>query len=106
MCCLKDFACPASGRPGRLRLLAGEEDGSIFAAMLLGDKSGMSEEIRDLYQKNGIAHLLAVSGLHLSLVSLAAYGLLRKAGAGYGRAAVAGGVVLILYSILTGDLHP
>ena len=86
----------------RLRLpCRREEDGSIFAAMLLGDKSGMSEEIRDLYQKNGIAHLLAVSGLHLSLVSMAAYGLLRKAGAGYGRASVAGGVVLILYSILT-----
>ena len=86
----------------RLKVLAGEEDGSIFAAMLLGDKTGMSEEIRDLYQKNGIAHLLAVSGLHLSLVSIAAYGLLRKAGAGYGRAAVAGGAVLTFYSILTG----
>lgn len=86
----------------RLKLLAGEEDGGIFAAMLLGDKTGMPEEIRDLYQKNGIAHLLAVSGLHLSLVSMAAYGLLRKAGAGYGRAAVTGGVVLIFYSILTG----
>ena len=47
----------------RLKLLAGEEDGSIFAAMILGDKAGMSEEIRDLYQKNGIAHLLAVSGV-------------------------------------------
>lgn len=86
----------------RLKILTGEEDGSIFAAMLLGDKTSMSEEIRDLYQKNGIAHLLAVSGLHLSLVSMAAYGLLRKAGAGYGRAAVAGGAVLIFYSILTG----
>lgn len=86
----------------RLKLLAGEEDGSIFAAMLLGDKTGMSEEIRELYQKNGIAHLLAVSGLHLSLASMAAYGLLRRAGAGYGRAAVLGGAVLILYSILTG----
>lgn len=86
----------------RLKLLAGEEDGSIFAAMLLGDKTGMPEEIRELYQKNGIAHLLAVSGLHLSLVSMAAYGLLRKAGAGYGRAAVAGGLVLMVYSILTG----
>ncbi len=86
----------------RLKLLAGEEDGSLFAAMLLGDKSGMSEEIRDLYQKNGIAHLLAVSGLHLSLVSMAAYGLLRKAGVGYGRAAVAGGLILTCYSILTG----
>ena len=86
----------------RLKFLAGEEDGSIFAAMLLGDKTGMPEEIRELYQKNGIAHLLAVSGLHLSLVSMAAYGLLRKAGAGYGRAAVAGGLVLMVYSILTG----
>lgn len=64
----------------RLKLLAGETDGSIFAAMLLGDRTGMPEEIRELYQKNGIAHLLAVSGLHLSLVSMAAYGLLRKAG--------------------------
>ncbi len=86
----------------RLRILAGEEDGSLFAAMLLGDKSGLPEEIRDLYQKNGIAHLLAVSGLHLSLVSVAAYGALRKAGAGYGSAAVAGGTVLVLYSLLTG----
>lgn len=86
----------------RLRILAGEEDGSLFAAMLLGDKSGLPEEIRDLYQKNGIAHLLAVSGLHLSLVSVAVYGALRKAGAGYGSAAVAGGTVLVLYSILTG----
>ncbi len=87
----------------RLNLLAGEEDGSLFSAMLLGDKSGMSEEIRDLYQKNGIAHLLAVSGLHLSLVSMAAYGLLRKIGVGYGRAALTGGLILIGYSILTGS---
>lgn len=47
----------------RLKLLAGETDGSIFAAMLLGDRTGMPEEIRELYQKNGIAHLLAVSGV-------------------------------------------
>lgn len=86
----------------RLKLLAGEEDGGIFAAMLLGEKGSMSEEIRDLYQKNGIAHLLAVSGLHLSLVSMAAYGFLRRAGAGYGKAAVAGGTILVFYCMLTG----
>ena len=103
------FAAPANGllrfrgwASDRLKLLAGEEDGGIFSAMLLGDKSGMTEEIRDLYQKNGIAHLLAVSGLHLSLVSVAAYGLLRRAGAGYGKAAVAGGMILVIYSVLTG----
>ncbi len=96
-----DFAC-RMWAAARLKLLAGEEDGSIFAAMLLGDKTGMPEEIRELYQKNGIAHLLAVSGLHLSLVSMAAYGLLRKAGAGYGKSAVAGSLILMIYSVLTG----
>lgn len=74
----------------------------IFRAMLLGDKTGLSENIRHMYQKNGIAHLLAVSGLHLSLVSLAAYGILRRLGAGYGAAGIAGGAVLLSYTLLTG----
>ena len=44
----------------------------------------MPEEIRELYQKNGIAHLLAVSGLHLSLVSMALRTAAKSRG-GYGR---------------------
>lgn len=81
---------------------ASAKNAGVFRAMLLGDKSGLPEDIRDLYQKNGIAHLLAVSGLHLSLVSLAAYGVLRKLGAGYGMAGLAGGAVLCSYALLTG----
>ena len=42
------------------------------------------------------------TGLHLSLVSMAAYGLLRKAGAGYGKSAVACSLILLIYSVLTG----
>lgn len=42
---------------------AGEEDGSILCAVILGDKSGMEEEMKELYQKNGIAHILAISGV-------------------------------------------
>lgn len=86
----------------RLELLVGKEDAGIFRAVLLGDKSGLPENIRDMYQKNGIAHLLAVSGLHLSLVSLAVYTLLRRLGAGYGAAGVVGGGVLFSYALLTG----
>lgn len=45
-----------------------EEEAGVLSAMLLGDKSELSQETRDLYQKNGISHLLAVSGLHVSLL--------------------------------------
>ena len=39
------------------------EDAGIFQAILLGDKSGLSEELRERFQDNGIAHILAVSGV-------------------------------------------
>ena len=42
---------------------AGEEDGGALAAILLGEKQGMDREIRELYQVNRIAHVLAVSGV-------------------------------------------
>ena len=47
-------------------LLFGEKKGGTLKAMLLGDKSELTEEIKDLYQKSGMSHLLAISGLHVS----------------------------------------
>lgn len=57
-----------------------EQDAGILAAMLLGDKSRLAEEIRDWYQVGGIAHVLAISGLHISLFGMALYHILRKLG--------------------------
>lgn len=37
----------------------GEKDGNTLAAMLLGEKGEMDEEVRELYQANGIGHVLA-----------------------------------------------
>ncbi len=74
----------------------------IFRAAILGDKSGLDEDIRDLYQKNGIAHLLAISGLHLSLIGGVVYRLLRRMGAGYGLAGLAAGALLAAYAVATG----
>ena len=54
-----------------------EQDAGILAAMLLGDKSRLDEEIRDWYQVGGIAHVLAISGLHISLFGMALYHILR-----------------------------
>ena len=82
---------------------AQEEDAGIFAAAVLGDKTGISDEIKSLYQKNGIAHLLAVSGLHLSFFGLSLYALLRKAGASFFHAGIISSILIVLYGILTGS---
>ena len=42
------------------------EDVAVFKAVLLGDTSDMNPEMRDMYQRNGISHLQAVSGQHLA----------------------------------------
>lgn len=54
------------------RLNARGQGGSLLAALALGDRSGLSPEIRAAAARSGLAHLLAVSGLHLALVAGAA----------------------------------
>ncbi len=56
----------------------GEKDGNTLSAILLGEKSGMDPEMKELYQVSGIGHILAISGLHLSLIGLGAYRVLRR----------------------------
>ena len=79
-----------------------EEDAGIFLAAVLGDKKALDSEKKDLYQKNGIAHLLAISGLHLSLIGMGVYRLLRKAGLGYKGAGLAGAGFIFCYGAMTG----
>lgn len=51
---------------------------AIMRAMLFGNKTEMEEDIKNLYQNNGIAHILAISGLHISLLGMSVYGLLLR----------------------------
>lgn len=41
---------------------------ALVRAMTLGDKSGLKREIRDEYNAAGAAHILALSGMHLSII--------------------------------------
>jgi competence protein ComEC len=47
--------------------------GGLLAALSLGDRSGLSREVRDRLSKLGLSHLIAVSGLHLTLIAALAY---------------------------------
>ncbi len=75
----------------------------LFRAVLLGDKTALEAKVRDMYQDHGIAHLLAVSGLHLSLLGGAVYGGLRLLGAGYGSSGLVSGLFLAAYSVMIGS---
>ncbi|GAB5389730.1 MAG: ComEC/Rec2 family competence protein [Alphaproteobacteria bacterium] len=59
--------------------LAGDERGAAVAsALLVGERRGIAEQDRDALRASGLAHLLAISGLHLGLVTLLVYGGIRR----------------------------
>lgn len=54
------------------------KDASIMKAVLLGNKSDLDSESRQLFQKSGIAHIFAISGLHITMLGMGLYQMLRK----------------------------
>lgn len=55
------------------------EDASVMKAMLLGEKGTLDADIKELYRQTGIIHILAVSGLHLSIIGMGCHKLFKKA---------------------------
>ena len=81
LCMLREYVvgmfsklCDTNGKD---KWLYGNKAG-IFSAILMGDKTELDQEIKDLYSLSGIAHILAISGLHISLIGMFLYSLLRK----------------------------
>ena len=80
------------------------DDDGVLSAMLLGDKTSLDSEIRSLYQKSGIAHVLAISGLHISLLGMALYRLLRhRCGLTYLWAGIVAASFLVASTLMTGN---
>ena len=77
-------------------------DAPVFEAMLLGEKSGLEQELKLRYQMGGMAHLIAISGLHVSILGMGLFGLLKKLGLGNGGAGLVSLAVMLQYGMLTG----
>jgi len=86
--------------------------GKIMASLITGKKEIIPPDIRDLFSKAGISHLLAISGLHLSIVSLLFFSLFYRFFSLFPALLIAGkskkiaGILtvlpLVLYGIFTG----
>lgn len=79
-----------------------EQEASVMKTMLLGEKGILDEEIKGLYQRNGIAHILAISGLHISMIGMGLYQLLRRAGLKIKLSAILASMIIVLYGMMTG----
>ncbi len=79
-----------------------EEDAALLGAILLGDKEGLPEEIRDTFSEGGISHILAISGLHISLLAMGLYRLLRRMKLSFQAAGLISSVAIFLYCLMTG----
>ncbi|MCC0079481.1 MAG: ComEC/Rec2 family competence protein [Rhodobacter sp.] len=61
---------------GIRRRIPGEEGGFV-AAILTGDRSGVGLRTTEALRRSNLAHLLAISGLHMGLLTGVVYGVLR-----------------------------
>jgi competence protein ComEC len=50
---------------------------AVLRALVLGDESGIDEAHRQAFTRAGVVHVLSVSGLHVGLVALATFALVR-----------------------------
>lgn len=51
-----------------LRLGLSDDEMAVAVAMALGDRSRLTNDLRDIYSVSGASHVLALSGLHLSVI--------------------------------------
>ncbi len=79
-----------------------EKDAAILNAMILGEKGELKAEQKKSYQNGGISHILAISGLHISLLGLALYRFLRRIGLSFWISGIFGMAVMGSYAIMTG----
>lgn len=80
----------------------GEEKGSVLNAITLGQKSLMDTETKELYQDNGMAHVLAISGLHISLAGMGVYRVLMLLPLPRILITVFCSILMLSYGIMTG----
>ncbi|RHK25948.1 DNA internalization-related competence protein ComEC/Rec2 [Ruminococcus sp. AF46-10NS] len=78
------------------------KDAPVFEAIVLGEKTGLDPEIRMRYQLAGIVHILAISGLHISILGMGLYKLMKRVGFGIWPAGIFSLAVMLQYGMMTG----
>ena len=89
----------------RIDALFPEETAGFLKSLFLGERSGITLTEKSLYQSAGISHILAISGLHLSLLGEFFYRLLRKTKLSSLLSSLITSFFLFSYFLFTGSSH-
>jgi competence protein ComEC len=87
------------------RFVEGEREQGIASALVLGVTDGLDNELLDAYSATGAMHVLAVSGLHISIIYMILVWLLKplnKLKSGPWLLAITGLFILWAYAFITG----
>ena len=79
-----------------------ENKKGILSAMLTGNKSEIDEDTKDIYKRIGIAHILSISGLHITLLGLGLFRILLKITNRLNFSIYFSLIFIFLYGLLTG----
>lgn len=98
---------------GRVGAVLDGAEGAVAKALIMGDQRETPQEVADALRNAGLFHVLSISGLHMSLIAGALYGLTRGALALWPRAALcwpirkgaalAAGVGAFAYLLISGQ---
>ncbi|MCM1082893.1 MAG: DNA internalization-related competence protein ComEC/Rec2 [Clostridium sp.] len=87
---------------GQLGKICDEKTASIYEGIIFGNRKAVDAGSKRLYQVSGIAHILAVSGLHISVVSGLIYFILRGLLAPFWLTSLLSVLGAVFYGAMTG----
>lgn len=97
----------------RIRAAAGRaidrsfrDDAPLVRALLIADRGDLSPEVRDRFAAAGLAHVLAIAGLHIGFIVVAVALAFELAGVPRRHAAIATIVVIVFYVAMIGAPVP
>ena len=86
-----------------LENITDEITSGVLSSMILGDKTLIDADTKSLYQASGISHVLAISGLHISILGIGLYRFLRKKGVSFLISQLLSNLIILSYAIMTGN---
>lgn len=79
----------------------GKQAGTLIS-MLLGQRSYMAKDKKELFQRNGISHILAISALHISFIGMMLFKTLEKCKINWNANLILTFLLLGMYGKMTG----
>ncbi len=90
----------------RIKRILPETSANFLAAILLGERQGIDRDIKADFQNSGVAHVLAISGLHVGFVVLFIYILISFLPLSFRWHHIFTVILLLGYMLLTGANPP